>query len=113
MNGGQRAEASLGRASARLLLEPLALAMFSALVSRGFDGPWWSSGYVASLAIPLLILPTVVCFFLVPRSIGWTSAEFQLCPLLGRVETLPWSRLCSLGHGRGDGCFTQGFYDLG
>lgn len=90
---------NLTRAFLRVLFVCLALIPFGAIAERYRLGYWWSPGYFASLAIPLLVMPTAVCLIFVPRHIKWSATEFEIQPRFGRVRTLPWTQLYAFGSG--------------
>jgi hypothetical protein len=90
---------NLTRAFFRVLFVCLALVPIAAVADRYRLGHWWSPGYVASLIIPLLVMPTAVCLMLVPRRIQWSAIEFTVEPRFGRPQTLPWTQLYAYGSG--------------
>lgn len=75
--------------------------MLGAIDDRYTHGVWWSIGYVESLGIPLLLMPTVVCIGFVPRWIEYSETEFYLERRIGGGFALRWDDLYPYGNGRG------------
>src|SRR4051812_35503463 len=90
---------NLTQAFLRVFCVLLAFTAFGAVADRYRVGHWWSADYFASLAIPLLLLPTVVCLMFVPRRIRWSPTEFEVQPRFGSIRALPWTRLYAFGPG--------------
>src|SRR5437868_6378505 len=84
---------NLPRAFVRVFLLVSLVTAIAAVFQRYHDGHWWSADYLASLAIPLLLMPTFVCLMFVPRRIQWSATEFQIQPRFGSGQNLPWTQL--------------------
>src|SRR5205085_12023851 len=89
---------NLTRAFLRVLAVCLAVTAVGAVADRYRVGHWWSPDYFASLGIPLLLMPTAVCFMFVPRHIRWSASEFEVQPRFGRAQVLPWTQLYAFGN---------------
>jgi hypothetical protein len=92
---------SLVRAFTKVLLVILLSCVLGGIDDRYRHGHWWSIGYIESLGIPILLMPTLVCIGFVPRRIEYSESEFYLERRLRGVITLPWTDLYSYGTGNG------------
>lgn len=90
---------SFRRAFARVFLSTAGIAGMAAVFERYSSGHWWSADYFESFAIPLLLMPALVCLMFVPRVIHWSETEFRIQPRFARQRTLPWTQLYAYGSG--------------
>lgn len=90
---------NLSRTFVRVFLFLFLVIAVASVWQRFHDGHWWSANYFASLAIPLLLMPTFVCLMFVPRRIQWSATKFQIQPRFRRAQTLPWTQLYAYGSG--------------
>jgi len=90
---------SIPRAFVRVFFQCLLVAAVAAVSERYRNGHWWSPDYIASLAIPLLLMPTLVCLMFVPRRIQWSEREFLIQSRFGAPRSLPWTQLYAYGSG--------------
>jgi hypothetical protein len=87
------------RAFIRVFLLVSLVTVIAAVTQRFQNGRWWDVDYLASIAIPLFLIPTFVCLMFVPLRIQWSAAEFQIQQRFGRQQTLPWTQLYAYGRG--------------
>lgn len=62
---------------------------------------WWSVGYVLSLAIPFMIVPTAVWFMFVPGHLEFDDLSLFVQPRFRNMLTLQWSEMIHWGKGQG------------
>ena len=64
------------------------------------EGKWWTLGYIASLAVPVVLMPVAVWFMFVPSFFEYSEEEISL-RMLFREGTYAWDMLDAYGPGRG------------
>ena len=96
-----RLHPSFIRATIRILVQFLLVALIAYCWQGYYQHLWWSRDYFLSLLIPFVIAPLVVCIVWVPCEFEFTDAEVTIHFLLRPVQTASWDDLQYYGWFRG------------
>lgn len=76
------------------------------------EGHWWSSGYMLSLAIPVVLFPAILWLAFVPSELVVSDEFLQIRYLLRDRHRIDWSDLKFWGNG-GEATFLLQFVGRG
>jgi hypothetical protein len=62
------------------------------------EGKWWTSGYMWSLTVPIILAPVAVWFMFVPKLVEFSETEITIATLLGKYS-YAWTDLDCFGPG--------------
>ncbi len=79
----------------------LLIAIVLGYFQQGYmNGKWWTTDYICSFSVPLVLLPLLVWFIWVPRVLEYSETHIRIVTIF-RNTLQPWKHLKSYGDGPG------------
>jgi hypothetical protein len=79
----------------------LLIAIVVGYFQQGYmDGIWWTTGYICSFSVALVVTPLLVWLIWVPRVLEYSQNHIRVVTIL-RESLQPWNHVKSYGYGTG------------